>query len=168
MSDTYVEVELIAAVYSNTYAAQATLNDLVKLHRAGTIELVDAAVMVREVSGKMSISERAELTPGKGARRGALVGAVLGVVFPPSLLASAAIGAAAGAVTGKVTDQGFENEILEELTSELEPGKSAILAVVEHSWYGKMLDAMHGYDRILNRSLRAEEAGSITLNPRKD
>jgi uncharacterized membrane protein len=168
MSDDHVEAELIAAVYPTTYAAQATLSDLERMHKEGIIELVDAAVMVREISGKMSISERAELTPGKGARRGALVGAVLGVVFPPSLLASAAIGAAAGAVTGKVTDQGFENEMLEQLAGELEPGKSAILAVVEHKWYGKMLDAIQGYDRILNRTLRAEESGSITLNPRVD
>ncbi len=164
MSEDAVKVELLAAVYPNTYAAQATLGDLVHLHNEGTIQLVDAAVMVREHSGNLSITERAELTPGKGARRGALIGAALGVIFPPSLLASAAIGAAAGAITGKVTDQGFENEMLQELGEELDPGKSAILAVVEHTWYGKMLDAITGYDRILNRTLSADQAGSFTLD----
>jgi uncharacterized membrane protein len=163
MSSNGVEVELIAAVYPTTYAAQATFSDLLKMHKDGTIELVDAAVMVREVSGKLSITERAELTPAKGARRGALVGAVLGIVFPPSLLAGAAIGAAAGAITGKMTDQGFQNEMLRDIGESLEPGMSAILAVVEHAWYGKMLDAIAGYDRILNRTLSADDAGSITI-----
>ena len=163
MSEDHGQIELVAAVYPNTAEAQATLNDLVRMHDADAIELIDAAVMVREASGKLSITERAELTPGKGAKRGALIGAALGVIFPPSLLASAALGAAAGAVTGKVTDQGFENALLEEIAEDLEPGKSAILAVVEHTWYSRMMDAVDGYDRIVERGLTADEAGSIAL-----
>lgn len=163
MSDDSVKMEIVGAVYPNLYEAQATLNDLVDLHKSGAIELIDAAVMVRERSGSLTIQERAELTPGKGARRGALIGAVLGVVFPPSLLASAAIGAAAGAVTGKVTDQGFENAMLEELAADLEPGKSAILAVVEHTLYEKLLAAAEGYERVLSHTYWADEAGSIEL-----
>jgi len=163
MSENNVKMELVAAVYPNLFEAQATLNDLVELHKSDAIELLDAAVMVRDQAGNLTISERAELTPGKGATRGALIGAVLGVVFPPSLLASAALGAAAGAVTGKVTDQGFSNDMLEDLAAELEPGKSAILAVVEHILYEKMMDAVEGYERVLNRTYWADEAGSIEL-----
>lgn len=163
MSDQHGEIELIAAVYPNTAEAQATLNDLVRMHNADAIQLIDAAVMIRDAAGNLSISERAELTPGKGAKRGALIGAALGVIFPPSLLAGAALGAAAGAVTGKVTDQGFENDLLEELGEGLEPGKSAILAVVEHTWLERMMDAVDGYDRILERGLTADETGSISL-----
>ncbi len=163
MSESNVQMEVVAAVYPNLYEAQVTLNDLVKLHDSGAIELLDAAVLVRERSGDLTITERAELTPAKGARRGALIGAVIGIVFPPSLLASAALGAAAGAVTGKVTDQGLENEMLEDLAQSLEPGKSAILAVVEHTLYEKMLEAVEGYERVLNRTYWADEAGSIQL-----
>ena len=163
MSESNVRIELVAAVYPNLFEAQATLNDLVALHKSGTIALLDAAVMVRDRTGNLTISERAELTPGKGARRGALIGAVLGVVFPPSLLAGAALGAAAGAVAGKVTDQGFPNDMLEDLAAELESGKSAILAVVEHTLYEKLMDSVEGYDRVLNRTYWADEAGSIEL-----
>jgi uncharacterized membrane protein len=163
MSDDNVKMEIVAAVYPDLFEAQATLSDLVKLHKSGAIELIDAAVMVRERSGNLTITERAELTPAKGAKRGALIGAVIGIVFPPSLLASAALGAAAGAVTGKVTDQGFENELLEDLARDLEPGKSAIIAVVEHTVYEEVLEAIDGYQRILNRAYYADEAGSIEL-----
>jgi len=158
------QIELIAAVYPNTAEAQATLNDLVRMHSADTINLIDAAEMVRETSGELSITERAELTPRKGAKRGALIGAALAVIFPPSLLAGAAFGAAAGAVTGKVTDQGFENALLQEIAEDLEPGKSAILAVVEHTWYSRLMEAVEGYDRIVERTLAADEAGSIVLS----
>ena len=163
MSEDNVKMEIAAAVYPNLFEAQATLSDLVKLHKAGAIELIDAAVMVREHSGNLTIAERAELTPAKGAKRGALIGAVIGVVFPPSLLASAALGAAAGAVTGKVTDQGLANEMLEDLAQDLEPGKSAIIAVIEHTMYDEMLESMDGYQRIVNRSYWADEAGSTEL-----
>ena len=163
MSRDQDRIELIAAVYPNTAEAQATLNDLVRMHDADALELIDAAVMIRDTSGTLSITERAELTPRKGAKRGALIGAALGVIFPPSLLASAAIGAAAGAVTGKVTDQGFENALLEEIGEDLEPGKSAILALVEHTWYTRMMEAVDGYDRIVERALTADEAGSLVL-----
>ncbi|MCP4306310.1 MAG: DUF1269 domain-containing protein [bacterium] len=119
--------------------------------------------MVREHSGNLTIKERAELTPAKGAKRGALIGAVIGVVFPPSLLASAALGAAAGAVTGKVTDQGFANEMLEDLAQDLEPGKSAIITVVEHTMREEMLESLDGYQRIINRTYWADEAGRIDI-----
>ena len=163
MTDNQTRVEFVAAVYPNTSEAKATLNDLVKMHKAGAIELVDAAVILKETSGKLRITERAEITPAKGAKRGALVGAVIAVIFPPSLLASTAIGAIAGAVAGKMTDQGFENEMLEEIAAELDPGKSAILAVIEHVWYSKMMEAVEGYEKIVERALYADEAGSITL-----
>lgn len=163
MSEEATQVKLVAAVYPNLFQAQAKLGDLLKLHRAGTIELVDAAVLVRERSGKLTISDQVELTPGKGAKRGALVGAVIGVVFPPSLLASAALGAAAGAVAGKVTDQGFSNQMLEDLAGHLEPGKSALLAATEPASYAQMLAAVDDYEELFERTLDTDESGVLTL-----
>jgi uncharacterized membrane protein len=150
-SEEHSKIQLMSATFPNVVEAKAVLNDLVKMHKAGSIQLLDAAVLVR-----------GELTPTQGARRGALIGVALGVIFPPSLLAGAAIGAAAGAVTGKVTDQGFANEMLQEIGAELESGKSAIIAVVEHTWYAQMMDAVEGYEKVVGRAFYADEAGSIT------
>jgi uncharacterized membrane protein len=155
---------LAAAVYPNLFQAQAKLGDLVKLHKKQAIELIDAAVLIRERTGALSISEQAELTPGKGAKRGALIGAVIGVVFPPSLLAGAALGAAAGAVTGKVTDQGISNEMLEKLAKRLEPGESAILAVAEPGSYDKMMNAIDDYAELHERTLVTDESGRLTIS----
>lgn len=163
MSAEDVQVKLVAAVYPNLYQAQAKLGDLVKLHKAGTIELVDAAVLVRERTGALTISEQVALTPGKGAKRGALVGAVVGVIFPPSLLAGAALGAAAGAITGKVTDQGFSNQMLEDLVKRLEPGESAILAASEPPLYAEMLAAIDDYEELFERTLETDESGALIL-----
>jgi uncharacterized membrane protein len=161
-SEEHSKIQLMSATFPNVVEAKAVLNDLVKMHKAGSIQLLDAAVLVRDEDGKLTVTERGELTPKKGARRGALIGVALGVIFPPSLLAGAAIGAAAGAVTGKVTDQGFANEMLQEIGAELESGKSAIIAVVEHTWYAQMMDAVEGYEKVVGRAFYADEAGSIT------
>jgi hypothetical protein len=53
--------------------------------------------------------------------------------------------------------------MLEDLAQGLDPGKSAILAVVEHTAYEQMLEAVDGYERILNRTYWADEAGRIEL-----
>ncbi|MDJ0952313.1 MAG: DUF1269 domain-containing protein [Acidimicrobiia bacterium] len=163
MSDSNTKVEVVAAVYPNLYDAQVAFNDLVELHNSGAIELLDAAVLVRERSGNLTITERAELTPAQGATRGALIGAVLGIVFPPSLLAGAAVGAVAGAMAGKATDQGFANEMLEELAQKLDPGKSAILAAAEHTLYERVAEAVSGSEHILSRTCWADENGHIQL-----
>lgn len=157
------KLQLAAAVYPNTFEAQATLNDLVTMHEDGAIEIIDAAVMVREISGKLTISQQA-LTPKKGAKRGALIGAAFGVIFPPSLLAAAAIGAGAGAVAGKASTKGFEQELLEELGGQLERGKSAVLALVEGDDLETVLDSVKGYEAIVQRTLHADESGVISLS----
>lgn len=164
MSGSDTQVKLVAAVYPNLFQAQAKLGDLTKMDKEGTIELVDAAVLVRERSGALTISQQADLTPGKGAKRGALVGAVIGVVFPPSLLAGAALGAAAGAITGKVTEQGFSHQMLEDLTKRLEPGESAILAATEPASYAQMLAAIDDYEELFERTLHTDESGALILD----
>lgn len=164
MSEEDAQVKLVAAVYPNLYQAQAKLGDLMKLDKAGTIDLVDAAVLVRERTGALTISQQADLTPGKGAKRGALVGAVIGVVFPPSLLAGTAVGAAAGAITGKVTDQGFSHQMLEDLTKRLEPGESAILAATETASYAQLLAAIDDYEELFERTLDTDESGALILD----
>lgn len=163
MDQNFDPIELIAAVYSSSGAAQSMLEELVRLHDQDVIELIDAAVMVRDDNGELHIAERAELTPAKGAKRGALIGAALGVIFPPSLLATAALGAAAGALAGKVTDQGLDNKLLADLGAELLPGMSALIAVVDHKWYSTMVNALSGYDRILANTMHADEIASFDL-----
>lgn len=150
-------LELVAAVYPNNYQARETMNELERLHKDDTIEIVDAAVVVREYSGKLTISDRADLAPKKGAGRGALIGGVIGVLFPPSLLAGLAIGAGAGAVVGKVSEKGLDKDMLTDLAADLEPGKSALIAVVDHEWHGSLVETIRGSDRILNRTVGAEE-----------
>jgi hypothetical protein len=51
--------------------------------------------------------------------------------------------------------------MLKDLAQGLEPGKSAILALVEHTAYEQMLEAVD--ERILNRTYWADDVGRIEL-----
>jgi hypothetical protein len=60
-------------------------------------------------------------------------------------------------VAGKATEKGFDADMLRELAADLEPGKSALIAVVSHEWHGSLVATIRGSDRILNRTVGAEE-----------
>ena len=90
-------IGVIAAFYTDETKAGDALAQLKQMDKDGTVDIMDAAVMVKDADGrKVKIKETAELTPKKGAKRGVVAGAIVGIIFPPSILAMGAIGAAAG------------------------------------------------------------------------
>jgi uncharacterized membrane protein len=154
--------EAFVAVYDDEQEAAATLDTLKDMHRDGTIGLIDAAVLAKGADGKIKVTETAELTPGKGAKRGAVIGAIVGLIFTPSILAAGAVGAAAGALLGKITDRGlFDNTDLKQAAEELDPGSSAIFAVVEDRWVTMFQQAVEGYARLESHALSAEAAADL-------
>jgi len=159
-------VSVIAAFYRNQDQANLVLETLQQMQKDGAVKLLDAAVMVRDnESDKIRIKETAEVTGRKGAVGGAVVGGIIGVIFPPSILATAAIGAAAGAVLGHFTDQGFKNNLLKEIGENLPPGGSAIVAVVEETWFKQLSSALHGYSQIARYAVDADAAARLVSQP---
>ena len=72
-------ISLIAAFYRNETEAGEMLAQLKTMDKDGTVDIIDAAVMVKAEDGrKLKITETAELTAKKGG--------VLGIIFPPSIL----------------------------------------------------------------------------------
>jgi uncharacterized membrane protein len=157
-------IGVIAAFYADETKAGDALAQLKQMDKDGTVDIIDAAVMVRDADGrKVKIKETAELTPKKGAKRGAVAGAIVGIIFPPSILAMGAIGAAAGAALGHFTDQGFNNNLLKEIGENLPPGGSAVLAVVEETWMGNIETALEGYVDLAKYALDAEAVAKLTV-----
>jgi uncharacterized membrane protein len=156
-------ISVIAAFYASEELADELLAKLKQMDKDGAIDILDAAVMVRDAEGrKVKIKETAEITAKKGALGGAVAGGVLGIIFPPSILAMGAIGAAAGAALGHFTDQGFDNNLLKEIGENLPPGGSVIVAVVEETWVGKLATALEGYVDLARYALDAEAAAKLS------
>lgn len=159
MSDNPIEV-FVAAFGTEDEAGQA-LKDFHAMDREGSIDLIDAAVVVRRADGKVTFQETADPSGKTWAKRGAVAGGIVGLIFPPSLLVSAAVGAAGGGVWGKVRDKGFQDGDLRAVGDSLEPGTSAIIAVAEDRMIERLQAALQGYRNIARHVVSAEAAAAV-------
>jgi uncharacterized membrane protein len=160
MTDNPVQI-FVAAFDNETQAGQA-LKDFQTMDREGSIDLIDAAVVVHTLDGKVKFEETADPSGKRWAKRGAIAGGIVGLIFPPSLLASAAIGGGAGAIWGKVRDKGFKDDELKEIGESMEPGSSAIVAIAEDHVIERLQKGLEGYERIARHTVSAEAAMAIT------
>lgn len=160
MSD--VPVQLIVAAFQEEGAAKAALKELKAFKREKLIGIQNAAVLRKDEKGKIHIKETADMGGGKGSVLGGVAGAAIGLIAGPALVVPAAVGALVGGLTAKLRDSGFSNERLKALGDSLQPGTSAIIAVVEHKWVAQVEAAMAeaGADAI-TASLQADIAAQL-------
>lgn len=132
---TDVPLQIIVAAFQEEDAADGALKALKEAKKEKLISIDNAAVIRKDEEGKLHIKETADMGGGKGAGIGALVGGAIGLLAGPLGVASGgALGAAVGGITAKLYDGGFKDERLEQIGGSLEPGTSAIVAVIEHRW----------------------------------
>lgn len=132
---TDVPLQILVAAFQEEDAADDALKALKVAKKEKLISIDNAAVIRKDESGKLHIKETADMGGGKGAGVGALVGGAIGLLAGPlGVAAGGALGAAVGGITAKLYDGGFKDERLERIGSSLQPGTSAIVAVIEHRW----------------------------------
>lgn len=158
MAEMIGPIELIVAAFSDESKAAAVLKDLKKLEKDGVILLVNAAVMVKDEKGKVSIKETEDISGGKGALFGAIAGGLIGLLGGPvGVIIGAAAGAATGGVAASKIDMGFPNDTLKELDDSLTPGTSAILALIQHQWVDTVVSELEKAGAKLFRQALKEE-----------
>jgi uncharacterized membrane protein len=155
-------IQVFVAAYDNEVGAKQSLKDFQAMHREGSIDLIDAAVIVRDAGGKVKFEETADPSGKKWAKRGAIAGGLVGLIFPPSIIASAVVGGGAGGIWGKIRDKGFKDEDLKEVGESMEPGSSAIIAIAEDHVLDRLERGIEGYDRIARHAVSAEAAMAIS------
>jgi uncharacterized membrane protein len=129
-----VPVEIVVAAFQEEKAADEALAELKQAKWAGLIGIQNAAVIRRDEKDKLHIKELKDWGGGKGAAWGGALGAVLGVLTGPGILVAGAAGALIGGLAAKLRDSGFSDERLKTIGDSLQPGTSAIVAVIEHKW----------------------------------
>lgn len=149
-----VPLQIIIAAFQEEDTADETLKVLKEAKKEKLISIDNAAVIKKDEDGKLHIKETADMGGGKGAGVGALVGGAIGLIAGPlGMAAGSALGAAVGGITAKLYDGGFKDERLRQIGTSLQPGTSAIVAVIEHRWVAD-----------LERDLAEEGADVITAN----
>lgn len=137
-----VPVELIVAAFQDEKTADEALKLLKQARREKLIGIVDAAVLRKDAKGKLHIKETADMGGGKGAAIGGVAGAAIGLIAGPALLVPVAVGALIGGLAAKLSDSGFPQQRLKMIGEGMQPGSSAIVAVVEHTWVAEVQKAM--------------------------
>jgi uncharacterized membrane protein len=140
MSD--VPVQVIVAAFQDEKAAKGALKALKQARREGLIKIENAAVLRKDEKGKLHIKETHDMGGGKGAALGGVGGAAIGLIAGTALAAPVVVGALVGGLVAKLRDSGFSNQRLETMGEGLQPGTSAIVAVVEHTWVAKVEEAL--------------------------
>jgi len=132
-------MQLIVAAFQDEDGAERALNELKAAKKDNLIKIENAAVIRKDMKGKLHIKETAERKEaGKGVGVGLVVGALLGAFTGGATLVLAAGGAVVGGLATKLHDSGFDDKRLETMGRSLKPGTSAIVALIEHKWVGEL------------------------------
>ena len=166
MTDTTLQV--FVAAFGDEKQAASALKDFRAMDREGSIDLIDAVVVVRDAEGKVTYEETADPNAKRMAKRGAIAGGLVGLLFPPSIIAGAVIGGAGGGIWGKVRDKGFKDEDLKTIGDSLEPGTSAVIAIAEDRVVERLVRGLEGYQKIARHAVSAEAAALIVAEVDSD
>ncbi|VXD15129.1 conserved hypothetical protein [Planktothrix serta PCC 8927] len=164
---TYSEelTNLVVVAYPEQEKAKEVLKTLKALQAQGVISIVNAAVMVKNEKGKVSISETGDTDAKGGAIMGGITAGLIALFNPIGALGVIALtagGAGVGALITHFMDLGFPQEDLKELSESLTPGSSAIIALVEHTWVDQLTQALEEYaGRLYKRSIKADIASQL-------
>ena len=134
--------DVILAVFEDEATANKAYKDLQKAEKDRKVDLENVVLITKEADGKINLKEAAEKIAGE-VGIGALVGGALGLLAGPvGVITLGAAGAALGGISAKLDDVGFDDERLKMLGEKLDPGKSAILAVLERQYSEKLVQEL--------------------------
>jgi len=129
-------MDLAAVVFDAPEDAARALQFIEGLHQRGTLKIRNAAVLVADAEGNVTVKDTRDIDPKRGRLLGAVTGGVVGLVGGPiGAVVGALAGAGAGGLAGKKIDLGFPDQFLSGLKQYLQPDTSGLIVLVEHEYY---------------------------------
>jgi uncharacterized membrane protein len=145
--------KFVVVVFSDEDKAHEGVRAFEELHQEGTLTVYAGALVVKDAAGNVAVKEKRRKGPFRMAA-GVLLGGLIGLVGGPPV---AALGAAAGGLMGgwrDALDLGGGLDFVDEVSRELTPGKSAILAEVEEDSVMPLDSRMEGIGGVVHRASR--------------
>jgi uncharacterized membrane protein len=133
------------------------LKDVQRKQRDG-LKIVNAAVLVKDADGEVSLKETGDLGAGQGRLFGAITGGLIGLLAGPAgVVIGALAGAGAGGFAAKRIDMGLSDEFLKGFQERLQPGGSALVVLVEHKWAQSLPDVLGGLEGVTVQQTLTDE-----------
>ena len=172
---------IVVGFKKDMYRASEVLNELMGLNDDWVVDLHDAVAVYRDYSGKLRVDQSYQMTTGEGAAWGGfwglLIGATLAIPFTAGASAAAAAGAvAAGALGGTAIgagagavdasswkdEFGIPNDFVQRVGTMVQPGDSAIYAILRVGSPDVVADRFRGYGgTILRTTLSRDQQAKV-------
>jgi len=172
---------IVVGFKKDMYRASEVLNKLQDLNYDWVVDLKDAVAVYRDYGGRLRIDQSYEMTTGQGAAfgglLGALIGAMLAIPFTGGASAAAAASAvAAGAFGGTALgaglgamdanswkeEYGISEDFVRDVGSMVQPGDSAIFALLRTVNRGAVANEFRGYGgTVLSTTLSPEQQAKV-------
>jgi uncharacterized membrane protein len=146
--------KFVVAVFPTQAKALEGARAMRELQVEGGLALYSMAVVTR-TKEKLSVNQIADELP-LGMSVGALVGGLVGLIGGP---AGAGAGLLAGGIIGSWSDLfnlGVDKEFLDTVSTELKPGKSAVVAEVQEEWITPLDTRLEALGGTVLRQTRAD------------
>jgi uncharacterized membrane protein len=172
---------VVVGFKKDMYRASEVLNELQSMNDDWVVDLQDAVAVYRDYNGKLRVDQSYQMTTGEGAAWGGLMGSLIGLtiaaipftggasaVAGATLAAGAAGGAALGAGAGALDaswwkdDFGIPDDFVQEVGTMIQPGDSAIYALLRTANPELLVAQFRGYGgTILSTTLSRDQQAKV-------
>lgn len=144
--------ELVSIADPGENTAGRVRGTLLRLQKEHLVDLDDAVAVIKGNDGKVRLDQAVPLTSA-GALSGGFWGTLIGLLFFAPLLGFA--------ISGKLSDHGIDDELMEQLGAQFQPGTSALFVLVRKATPDKVLAevSQHG-GKVLRTHLADPGPGS--------
>lgn len=154
---------IVVGFKKDMYRASEVLNQLLGLNETWAVDLHDAVAAYRDFDGKLRVDSSYQMTTGEGAGWGGLMGSLIGLTLAipftggatapaagalaAGALAGGALGAGAGALDASwwKDEFGIPSEFVKQVGAMVQPGDSAIFALLRTADPAFVADQFRGY-----------------------
>ncbi|HEU0140953.1 MAG TPA: DUF1269 domain-containing protein [Bryobacteraceae bacterium] len=147
--------KMLVVVFDDEVKAYQGIQALGDLHTEGSISVFACAVISKDSEGKIHVRQEVDRGPFRLVA-GMAVGSLIGLLGGPvGLVIGGVTGTLLGAA-GDLAKTGVGADFLEEVSQQLQPGKSAIVAEIEETWVIPVDTRMEAIGGAVIRRPRAE------------
>lgn len=122
---------VVVIVFETAEEAQQARAAIKDLERQGRLTLDDAAVVVKDSEGKVTVRDEMDRPVAEGAAIGSLLGLMVGFLFFP--IGGLVLGAVGGALVGKSLDRGVDKKFIQQVTESLHENGSALFLFIRQA-----------------------------------
>ncbi len=133
-------VQLIVLGFSHPDFRGKIIDELERLHDAGTVRVIDALAVHKDADGEIEVEHVSNLTKDEAIELGSKVGALIGLGIEGE--EGAVQGAELGAEAAADGIQAFSDDQAWDVLEEIPNDSAAVLILLEHHWAVPLRDAI--------------------------